>query len=133
MSTSLMGLGLKAMTSSYAALQTSGHNIANANLAGYSRQQVNLETSPAIETSRGFFGRGVDIESVTRLHDKFLTREALGTKSMAAMDAARLTHLQQLENVFKTGELGLGHASSELMSSLLDLSSPTSGRHGRSV
>ena len=34
MSTSLMGLGLKAMTSSYAALQTSGHNIASGNPPG---------------------------------------------------------------------------------------------------
>lgn len=118
-----MGLGVKAMTASYAALQTSGHNIANASVVGYSRQQVNLETSAAIWTSRGYFGRGVDVSSVTRLHDQFLTREAIGTQSIAALDAARLQHLQQLETVFKPGELGLGHASSELMSSLLDLSS----------
>ena len=114
-------------------MQTSGHNIANANVAGFSRQQVNLETSLPIETTRGFFGRGADIESVTRLHDKFLTREALSTKSMAAMDSARLTHLQQLETVFKTGELGLGHASSELMSSLLDLSSRPADLAARQV
>ena len=118
-----MGLGVKAMTASYAALQTSGHNIANASVVGYSRQQVKLETSEAIWTGRGYFGRGVDVSSVTRLHDQFLTREAIGTQSIAAMDAARLQHLQHLETVFKPGELGLGHASSELMSSLLDLSS----------
>ncbi len=123
MPTSLMSLGVKAMTSSYAALQTSGHNIANASVVGYSRQQVNLETADAIWSGRGFFGRGVDITSVTRLHNQFLTREAIGTQSIAAMDAARVQHLQQLQTVFKQGELGLGHASSELMSSLLDLSS----------
>ena len=110
-----MGLGVKAMTASYAALQTSGHNIANASVVGYSRQQVKLETSEAIWTGRGYFGRGVDVSSVTRLHDQFLTREAIGTQSIAAMDAARLQHLQHLETVFKPGELGLGHASSELM------------------
>lgn len=128
-----MGLGVKAMTSSYAALQTSGHNIANASVVGYSRQQVKLETSEAIWTSRGYFGRGVDVSSVTRLHDQFLTREAIGTQSIAAMDAARLQHLQQLENVFKPGELGLGHASSELMSSLLDLSSRPADLAARQV
>ncbi len=123
MSTILMGLGVKAMTASYAALQTTGHNIANASVAGYSRQQVNLETSDGMMTSRGFFGRGVEVGSVTRAHDVFVTREATATKSVAAMDATRLQHLQELENVFKPGELGLGHASSELMASLLDMSS----------
>ena len=36
----LMSIGIKAMAANYAALQTTSHNIANANVAGYSRQQV---------------------------------------------------------------------------------------------
>ena len=43
---SLMAIGVKAMAANYAALQTTGNNIANANVAGYSRQQVPLVTSP---------------------------------------------------------------------------------------
>ena len=123
MSTTLMGLGVKAMTASYAALQTTGHNIANASVAGFSRQEVNLQTAEGMMTRRGFYGRGVEVGSITRAHDVFLTREATATKSVAAMDATRLQHLQELENVFKPGEMGLGHASSELMASLSDMSS----------
>jgi len=133
MSTILMGLGVKAMTASYAALQTTGHNIANASVVGYSRQQVNLETSAGMMTSRGFYGRGVEVGSITRAHDVFLTREATATKSVAAMDATRLQHLQELENVFKPGEMGLGHASSELMAALSDMSSRPSDLATRQV
>jgi flagellar hook-associated protein FlgK len=34
----LFSLGTKAMTASYSALATTGHNISNANVKGYSRQ-----------------------------------------------------------------------------------------------
>lgn len=119
----LMSLGLKAMTANYAALQVTGHNIANANVAGYSRQGVMLATSQGQFTGAGFFGKGVDVATVTRSHNEFLTREAAASKAVAAMDSARLAQLQRLESVFKTGEQGLGHAAGQLLNSMTDLTS----------
>ena len=124
MSTSpLMSMGIKAMAANYAALQATGHNIANANVAGYSRQQVNLATAQGQFTGAGFFGRGVDVTTVTRSHNEFLTREAAGARALSAMDATRSEQLRRLETVFKPGEMGLGHATSELMNAMVDLSS----------
>jgi flagellar hook-associated protein 1 FlgK len=116
-----MSLGIKAMAANYAALQTTGHNIANANVAGYSRQQVELATSKGQFTGAGFFCKGVDVVSVLRQHDAFLTGEAARTASTAAMDAARLEQLKRMEEVFKTGEQGLGAAVSQFTNSLADL------------
>ena len=122
-SSPLMSLGVKAMTANYAALQTTGHNIANANVAGYSRQRAELATSPGQFTGAGFFGRGVDVTTVSRSYDGYLTREAGNAKAWAAMDSARLTQLKRLENVFQGGDMGLGNATSELMNAMVDLSS----------
>ena len=119
----LMSLGVKAMAANYAALQTTGHNIANANVAGYSRQQAELSTSAGQFNGSGFFGHGVDVVSVSRSHSEFLTREAASARSLSAMDASRLTQLRRLEAVFKPGEMGLGNATSEFMNSMVDLSS----------
>jgi len=118
----LMSLGMRALTASYAALQATGHNIANANVAGYSRQQVMLETAGGQFSGAGFFGKGVDVTSVVRAHDAFLTREASSARSLAALDSARLTQLERLENVFPPGEQGLGYAASSFLNSMLDLS-----------
>ena len=118
----LMSLGIKALAANYAALQTTGHNIANANVAGYSRQQAQLATSDGQYTGAGFFGRGVDVVSVTRSHNEFLTREAASARSLSAMDASRLSQLRRLEAIFKPGEMGLGNATSEFMNSMVDLS-----------
>jgi flagellar hook-associated protein 1 FlgK len=118
----LFSVGTKAMTASYAALATTGHNIANANVAGYSRQQVELATATGQFSGAGYFGKGVDIQTVSRAHDAFLTREAAAARSLAAMDASRLALLQQLESAFPTGEAGLGHAAGELLNAMVDLS-----------
>lgn len=117
----LMSLGMKAMAASYAGLQTTGHNIANATVSGFSRQEVSLTTPEGQFTGAGFFGRGVLVQSVTRSHDAFLTREAATARSLSAMDATRLSQLERLEDVFKLGENGLGAATSELMDAFTDL------------
>ena len=83
---SLFSLGTKAMTASYAALATTGHNISNANVKGYSRQQVELTTAVGQLGAGGYFGKGVDVTTVTRAYDAFLTREAATANSLAAMD-----------------------------------------------
>ena len=119
----LMSLGIKAMAASYAGLQTTSHNIANANVAGYSRQQAELSTAQGQFTGGGYFGRGVDVTTVTRSHSDFLTREAASARSLSSMDAARMQQLQRLENVFKPGEAGLGAATSNFMDAMVDLSS----------
>ena len=118
----LFSLGTKAMTASYSALATTGHNISNANVKGYSRQQVELATAEGQFSGAGFYGKGVDVTTVTRAHDAFLSREAATARSLAAMDASRLNMLRQLESVFPTGEQGVGHAAGEFLNAMVDLS-----------
>ena len=129
----LMTLGVRALAANYAALQTVGHNIANANVAGYSRQQVELKTAQGQFTGAGFFGKGVDVATVSRTHDAFLTREAVSTRSVAAMDAARLTQLGALERVFKTGEEGIGHAVSSFLNAFGELGGRPADQASRQV
>jgi len=129
----LMSLGIKAMNANFAALQTTGNNIANANVAGYSRQQVELSTAPGQFTGSGYFGRGVNVDTVSRSHDALLAREAMGAKSLSAMDAARLSQLNRLELIFKPGESGLGHAVNQFLNSMVDVSSRPGDGSARQV
>jgi len=119
----LLSIGTRAMFANYAALQTIGHNIANANTEGYSRQQVEFATAQGQFTGAGFFGKGVDVAAVTRAHNEFLTREAATAASQAAADGARLEQLRRLETVFPAGEGGLGYAASALLNAVVDLAS----------
>ena len=132
-STTLNSIGVRAMFANYAALQTTGHNIANANVEGYSRQQVELATAQAQFSGAGFFGQGVDVATVTRSHNEFLTREATLARSQAEADSARAEQLARLEAVFPPGELGLGYAAGTLLNSLVDVASNPQDASARQV
>lgn len=129
----LMSIGKTAMFASYAALQTTSNNISNANTVGYSRQQAQLADAAGQFTGSGFFGKGVDVTTVTRAYDKYLTTQAMGTASMAAADSARLDKLTQLENVFPIGSAGVGYAAGEFLNSFVDLSNDPSDSSARQV
>jgi flagellar hook-associated protein 1 FlgK len=117
----LMTIGSRALMANYGALQTTGNNIANANTIGYSRQNLNLQTSGQLFTGGGYMGRGVDIVDVSRAYDAFTTREASVTRAAAAEDAARSEQLNQLEKVFPLGETGMGHAAGQFFNAFVDV------------
>jgi flagellar hook-associated protein 1 len=132
-SSALMGIGLRAMAANYAALQTTGHNIANSGVQGYSRQQTELSTATGHFSGAGFFGKGVNIDTVSRSHSAYLTREAAISRSLSAMDAARHDSLQQLEAVFPLGESGVGHAANQFLNAAVDVASRPADMAARQV
>src|SRR5574337_983449 len=129
----LMSIGMKGLAANYAALTTVGHNIANANVPGYSRQQAELATALGQFTGAGFFGKGVDVTTVSRAHDDFLTREAATAASLSSMDQARLELLNRLETVFPTGEAGLGYAAGQFLNAMTDLAAQPADAATRQV
>ena len=129
----LLTIGSKAMSASYAALQVTGNNISNSNTVGYSRQSAMLETSVGQFSGSGYFGKGVDVSTVTRAHSDFLTREAATSQSMAAADATRSEQLQRLEAVFPTGEAGIGYAAATAFNTFVDVANKPQDASARSV
>lgn len=129
----LMSLGTRAMFANYAALQATGSNIANANTAGYSRQQVDLSTSGGQFTGAGFFGKGVQVDTVSRSSDGFLTRQAAAARSQAALDSTQLEQLKRLEEVFASGQNGIGYAAGELLNAFTDVANKPADAAARQV
>jgi len=81
MRSTFMGLEIskRALFTQQAALNTTGHNIANSNTQGYSRQVVNMVASSPLEypglqrsTVPGQMGQGVEFDQITRIREKFL-------------------------------------------------------------
>ena len=120
---SALNIGARALNANLAALQAIGNNIANVNTPGYSRQNVIQQTSGYQQMGNGFFGKGMEIATVERSHNAYLTREAQMTGSVAAADALRYARLQQLESAFPTGTAGLGAALNDMLNAWSDVSS----------
>ncbi|MEQ1684926.1 MAG: flagellar hook-associated protein FlgK [Burkholderiaceae bacterium] len=129
----LLSVGKSAMFANYAALQTTGNNIANANTAGYSRQSVQLADAAGQFTGSGFFGKGVNVVTVQRAYNELRTIQAGAASSVAAADSARLDKLTQLEGVFPIGSNGIGAAAGSLLNAFVDISSNPTDSSARQV
>ena len=122
----IMNIGVLALQANQAALQTVSNNIANVNTPGYSRQSVIQQSIAGQFTGSGYFGKGVDILTVTRTYSDFLTRQAAIAQSVESGDKTRLDKLTQMEDLFKIGENGLGASISDMLNSFSDIvSAPT--------
>ena len=130
---SLLNVGSRALLANQAALQTVGHNIANVNTAGYSRQTVVLETAGSQYTGSGYIGRGVNIANVVREHSAFLTRQSTLANAVSASDSARATRLGQIEDIFPGGPSGLGAAVTDMLNAFSDVSTAPTDLTARSV
>lgn len=123
---SLLNVGARALLANQVALQTVGHNIANVNTPGYSRQHTVQQTVQGQYTGSGYIGQGVDVQSILRNQNDLLTRQATSAASVGAGDSARLTRLQQLQEVFAGGKSGLGASINDMMNAFSDVvTSPT--------
>ncbi|WP_406624214.1 flagellar hook-associated protein FlgK [Acidovorax sp. SDU_ACID1] len=123
---SLLNVGARALLANQVALQTTGHNIANVSVAGYSRQSVVMETVQGQFTGGGYIGKGVNVATILRNHNELLTRQAAAAQAMQAGDTTRAERLTQMQDVFSGGSSGLGAAITDMMNSLGDvIASPT--------
>ena len=113
----LLNIGMNALNANSAALQTIGHNIANANTAGYTRQAVRLESALGHLGMGGVIGRGVHVAGVERVYSDFLSSQLNSTHAHQAADASRAEKLGILEMNFPNGSAGLGMAIGDMLNS----------------
>lgn len=80
----LLGIATSGLLAFQRSLDTTGHNIANASTPGYTRQRVELGTQIPQLSGAGFIGSGVQVETVRRLYDGFLTDRVRSTTSTSS-------------------------------------------------
>jgi flagellar hook-associated protein 1 FlgK len=120
---SLLSIGVKALSANQGVLQVTGQNIANVNTTGYSRQSVRLESLSTGSSTTQFSGAGVKVAEVQRAHSAFLNTQVSAAKSREAADTLRLSKLQELQSVFPVGEDGIGRSISDMLNSLAEIGS----------
>jgi flagellar hook-associated protein FlgK len=118
-----LNTGLRALLSARYVLDTIGHNIANANTPGYSRQNVQLSTAIPVNIGGLLIGSGVSTDQIQRSVDQLLGRRIQGQQSVMGSLQSRLGGLSQLESLFgEPGPGGLGQLLDGFFSSVSELS-----------
>jgi flagellar hook-associated protein 1 FlgK len=96
----------RALFAQQTALQTTGHNIANANTKGYSRQVVNLVASQPMEAvgmqrsnTPGQIGTGVEFDYIKRIREGFLDHQFYNENKGLGEWTVRKDTLEKLEAI----------------------------------
>ena len=126
--------GKEALFTHQKSVEVTGHNIANANTPGYSRQRVNLQSKEPVDGRPGQLGTGVRAAEIQRIHDKFLGVQITNEHQDLGRWESEKSGLERLEMVFNesTG-FGLNDALSEFWNSWHDLVNNPSARAERTV
>ena len=100
-------LGKRSIMAQTDAITTAGHNIANANTEGYSRQRVQIkEFDPLYRPDMtraerpGQIGQGVDVQSITRVRDELLDKRIVAQANQETYWETRSDYYTMLEQIY---------------------------------
>ncbi|MDO4591540.1 MAG: flagellar hook-associated protein FlgK [Comamonadaceae bacterium] len=130
---SLMNVGVSALIANQQALSTTGHNIANVNTKGYSRQTVDMNAQVGQNSGTGYVGRGVQVSTIVRQYDELLGKQANAAKAASNADRARFNLLNQMQDTFAGGESGLGAGINNMMNAFADVQTAPTDATARNV
>ncbi|MCX8047968.1 MAG: flagellar hook-associated protein FlgK [Anoxybacillus gonensis] len=131
----------RGMTAQQQALYVTGHNIANANTPGYSRQRVNFEQTPPYPFASknrpvipGQMGTGVEGGTVQRMREEFLDVQYRTENMKYGYWNTRAEALKKMEEIMnEPSEEGLAKTLDRFWQALQDLAVNPSNAGARSV
>lgn len=123
------------------ALDTTSHNIANANTDGYTRQRANMEATRGIPapgmnntTAPGLLGTGVEVSDLQRIRESYLDMQLRTESKHLGYWEARSSGLEKLEVIMnEPSDTGLQKVMDELWKSWQDLAKEPESMSARAV
>ncbi|MBQ3513293.1 MAG: flagellar hook-associated protein FlgK [Lachnospiraceae bacterium] len=130
-----LNIGLSGLNLYQTAINTTSHNIANADTEGYSRQQAIYQAANALRVNAryGMAGQGVQLECVQQIRDSYYDVKYRDSNSRLGEYKVENEKLLELENYFNeiTSESGFNAIYTQFNNSLVELSSDPSNETKR--
>lgn len=121
MSGSIFSIGVSGLNAAQAGLVTTSQNISNASTDGFTRQTVVQASRNPQATGSGFFGQGVEVDTVKRMYSQFLSSQVLSAETQASSLDAFLAQAKQIDNVLADPSSGLSPALQSFFSGVQDV------------
>jgi flagellar hook-associated protein 1 len=126
-------VGKRALFSQQTAVNVTGHNIANVNTPGFSRQRAALVPGNSIDSPTGRLGTGVQVAMVERIYDRYLAAQISAQVQGKGKAETEKLILEQVESIFnETSGQGLHQALNDFWNAWSTLSINPTGAAERS-
>ncbi|UVL00089.1 flagellar hook-associated protein FlgK [Pseudomonas sp. B21-048] len=115
---SLLNIGMSGLSASQTALMTTGNNIANADTAGYSRQQTVQGTKASNPFGNVYIGTGTTLADVRRVYNSYLDAQLQTSTSLNSDSAAYAGQISPLDALLSDSGTGLNGALTKFFASV---------------
>ncbi|MFV9616216.1 MAG: flagellar hook-associated protein FlgK, partial [Gammaproteobacteria bacterium] len=132
-SSSLLSIGTSGLQVFQRSLNTIGHNIANVNTDGYSKQSVDLSARLPQVNGFGFAGTGVQSTSISRSFNAFIEANVRNSTSSAAESETFHALAKQIDNVVANPDTGVSTSMQRFFNALQDVADSPSATAAREV
>ena len=119
--TSILGAGQSALSAAQAGLVTTGHNIANVNTPGYSRQVVVQSASAGQDIGVGFIGKGTEVSTIRRVFNEFLYNQVVAGETTKGAIDSYYAQIKQIDNMLADASSGVSSAMQEFFEGVQDV------------
>lgn len=109
----LYNLARSGLAAAQAGINTTGHNVANANTPGFSRQQVLVSSAGAQGGPSGYSGMGVQVQTVRRIYDGFLTNQLNQSTAASSALSTYSAQIDRINNLLADRTVGVSPAISK--------------------
>ena len=114
----VLNIAKEALLAHQTAIGVAGHNVANVNTPGYTRQSLDLTTPPATLEGVGLMGNGVRGQRVARHYDRFMVNRIINHNSALINLEAQQQTLNVVEATFNEAPgMGLNELLSDFWQS----------------
>lgn len=115
---SLLNIGMSGLSASQTSLMVTGNNIANADTAGYSRQQTVQGSKASNPFGNLYIGSGTTLADVRRVYNSYLDAQLQTTTSLNSDSAAYAGQISPLDALLSDSGTGLNGALTKFFASV---------------
>ena len=121
MGVDLLRLGISGLLTSQQQLGTTGHNIANVNTEGFSRQRIIQQTTLPTNSGNSYVGTGSRVAQIERVFDEFRYNEMVFNQTLNSSADVTAKKLQRLDETMSLIGPGISKSLNDLFSAVNSL------------
>lgn len=125
--TSALNIGKTGLSVNQKGIEVAGNNVANVNTPGYSKQTLELSSTPTLQFNDQMIGQGAVVSSISREGDSFVSKQLIAKSAVYGEENAKNLPLAELERIVGIDDASLANDIDQFFDAWQELSSNPSG------
>jgi len=125
--TSALNIGTTGLSTNQKGIEVTGNNVANVNTPGYSKQTLELSSTPTLQFNDQMIGQGAVVNAISREGNRFVTRQLIGKTADYGETDAKDIPLAEIERIVGIDEANLSRDIDQFFDAWQELSTNPAG------